>query len=77
MKFTENRSVSAIRHEIVETLTDYLQERIDIDEYFVSTIKPVANIRNAFNGLGNVLELVDLNVEYTDVMEHSRLKEVQ
>jgi len=31
---TENRSVSAICHEIVETLANFLQDRIDIDKYF-------------------------------------------
>ncbi|KAL5233951.1 hypothetical protein ACI65C_001361 [Semiaphis heraclei] len=64
---TENRSVSAI----------------DIDKYFVSTIKPVANldskanIRNVFDVLGKDLDLADLNMEYTDLMEHNRLEEIR
>ncbi|KAL4132410.1 hypothetical protein QTP88_009564 [Uroleucon formosanum] len=75
---TENRSVSAICHEIVETLANFLQDHIDIDKYFVSTIKPVANldskanIRNVFDVLGKDLDLADLNMEYTDLMEHNR-----
>ncbi|KAL4107180.1 hypothetical protein QTP88_017563 [Uroleucon formosanum] len=80
---TENRSVSAICHEIVETLANFLQDRIDIDKYFVSTIKPVANldskanIRNVFDVLGKDLDLADLNMEYTDLMEHNRLEEIR
>lgn len=34
---TENRSIHPICHEMVETLANFLQERVDIDEYFVST----------------------------------------
>jgi len=80
---TENRSVSAICHEIVKTLSNFLQDRIDIDEYFVITIKPVANldcnanIKNVFDVLGKDLDLADLNMEYADLIEHDRLEEIQ
>jgi hypothetical protein len=79
---TENRSVSAICHEILEILANFLQERIDIYEYFVSTIKPIANfdsnanIKNAFDIMDNDLDLADLNIEYTDLMEHDKLEEI-
>jgi len=80
---TENRSVSAICHEIVETLANFLQDHIDIDEYFVSIIKPIvnlecnANIKNVYGVLGKDLDLADLNMEYTDLMEHDKLEEVR
>jgi len=35
------------------------------------------NIRNVFDGLGKDLDLADLNVEYTDLMEHNRLEELR
>lgn len=60
-----------------------MQDRVDIYEYFVSTnIKPVANldcnanIRNVFDVLIKYLDLADLNMEYTDLMEHNRLEEL-
>jgi len=61
-------------------LANCLQDRIDIDEYFVRTIKPVANldfnanIRNIrLDVLGKDFDLTDLNMEYTDLMDHNRL----
>lgn len=83
MYVTDNRSIKAICHEIVESLSNFLQERIDVDEYFINSIKPVANldinanIRNAFDVLGHDLELAILNMEYTDLMEHDRLEELR
>jgi len=77
---TENRSSSDICYEILETLANFLQDRIDINEYFVNTIKPVvnldcnANIKNVFEVLGKDLDLADLNIEYTALMKHNRLE---
>lgn len=83
MYVTENKSVSAICYEILETLANFLQDHIDIDEYFVRTIKPVAildfnaNMKNVFDVLGKDIDLADLNMEYTDLMEHNRLEEIR
>ncbi|KAL5245424.1 hypothetical protein ACI65C_012834 [Semiaphis heraclei] len=63
---TENRSVSAICHEIVETLANFLQDRIDIDKYFVSTIKPVANLDSKAN-IRNVFDVLAAKPHSADV----------
>lgn len=81
--FTENRSVSAVCYEIAETLANFLKGRIDIDEHFANTIRPVANldsnadIKSAFDFLSHGLYLAILNMEYIDLLEYDKLEELR
>jgi len=77
---TENRSTNDICCGIVESLPNFLQERIDVDEHIVNIIKPVVNldsnvnIKIAYYVLGKDLDLAVLNMEYTVLMEHDKIE---
>ncbi|VVC36922.1 Hypothetical protein CINCED_3A001486 [Cinara cedri] len=78
----ENRNVNAVCQEIVESLANFLLQRIDINDKLVHVLKPFINFKQlsqvqleeVHQIIGSDLDTTKLPLEYAEVLE---LKEIE
>lgn len=78
---SQKRDVSAVCVELIDSLVEFLNERFEIDTELLKILKPFAtlettsDLKMVHSILGKDLNLTDLSLEYTELLEHDKINQ--